>query len=39
MELKKFNELDDNDKLIADYELIKCFKIEPLADLVIDILN
>lgn len=39
MELKKFNELNDNDKLIADYELIKCFKIEPLADLVIDILN
>lgn len=39
MELKKFNELDDNDKLIADYSLIKCFKIEPLADLVIDILN
>lgn len=39
MELKKFNELNDNDKLIADYSLIKCFKIEPLADLVVDILN
>jgi len=39
MNLKKFNELDDNDKLIADYSLIKCFKIEPLADLVTDILN
>lgn len=39
MELKKFNELDDNDKLIADYSLIKCFKIDPLADLVVDILN
>ena len=39
MNLKKFNELDDNDKLIADYSLIKCFKIEPLANFVVDILN
>lgn len=39
MNLKKFNELDDNDKLIADYSLIKCFKIEPLADFVTEILN
>lgn len=39
MELKKFSELDNNDKLIADYSLIKCFKIDPLAELVIDILN
>lgn len=39
MELKKFNELDDNDKLIADYELIKSFKIDALADFCIDILN
>lgn len=39
MNLKKFNELDDNDKLIADYSLIKCFKIEPLADFVVEILN
>lgn len=39
MQLKKFNELDDNDKLIADYELIKSFKIEELANLSIDILN
>lgn len=39
MNLKKFNELNDDDKLIADYKLIKCFKIDALANLTIDILN
>ena len=39
MNLKKFNELNDEDKLLEQYRLIKRFNIEELADLTIDILN
>ena len=39
MDLKKFNELNDEDKLTAKYSLIKRFNIDELADLTIDILN
>lgn len=39
MNLKKFNELNDEDKLLEQYRLIKRFNIEELADLTVDILN
>lgn len=39
MDLKKFNELNDEDKLLDKYRLIKRFNIEELSDLTVKILN